>query len=1389
MEARLPYPGLRPFDRTESDIFFGREEQTDELLRRLNDSRLLAVIGPSGCGKSSLVRAGMIAALETGYMAKAGANWRVAIMRPGSACFRNLASALLETLPAQGSDAGLSAAFLESTLARGPLGLVEAVRETGLPPGENLLIVVDQFEEIFRFRREREDEADAFVSLLLESASQTELRIYIVITMRSDYIGDCAVFTGLPEALNSSQFLTPRLTRDQRRMAIIGPAAVFDAEVEPHLVNRILNEMGPEPDRLPVLQHALMRMWTCATEAVEAQAAVAVAGGAPGGLPGRGSRKIRVLTTHDYEAVGGLSNALSKHANEVLDSLSERQKWIAECMFRRLCQRTRAGRDVRRPATIGEVAAVAGVEISDVIPVADAFRAPENSFLVPPADVTLTPNRMLDITHESLIREWDRLSAWATREAESAQKYAFLNDTAALWIQGKAALWCTPNLENALEWQNQEHPTAEWARPYGGDFELSMRFLEQSRQARAETDALAEAERARELESTVQARMNRLLRGLSAALGAVVLILSAGIGGYYYLWVRQYSAQFNGFVKVSGAPRGIGELSSSRARRRAVSYRIMRKGRSGQVLAMMAVDSRGACSPENGVGTYIDQTADEPSSARECEWRFTYDGQGRIVYEMTYDRRGNLVWGLAYSPPEPGHQNVRDAYYVGPDGYPRRNAASFVHIVYDDRGLQREVDYRDRTGRAVQGPDRAFGQRLTYDAQGNVTELVSLGPDAQPMNDESGNAILRMKHDAMGNEVEGVAYDATGHVTLVKDGWSLRRCRYDDAGNTIEVAYYDDQARPTAQKDGYHRVTYAYDEAGSLVAVQYWDRAGKPASSVFGYSGWQARHDEHGHRTETRFAGPDGKPTLSKWGYAKWTQRYDEQGNEVESTYLDAQGRPTNCTEGYSKAVYQRDDRGRRKSTAYFEAGGAPTRNKGGYARWTSEYDNDGRQTRLAYYGEDGNPTLEEDGHASRSTRYDENGNEIEVQYFGVDGKPTAGYLGYAAWRGAYDLSGNRTKKEYLDANGAPVISAEGYAGYTAEYDYLGNPTKVTYRGKAGEPILASGGSAGWTAEYDSRGRETRRSYFGSHGEPVMQARHCAGYRVTYDQNGNVLGRSYFDTRDKPVLTADGYAKLTTSYDALSHPVETRYLGVTGEPVLLEGTYALITRRYDSHGNIIEQSYFGRNGEPVLVTLGYHTVRFVFDDRSHIVEVTYYDTKGNPVATSKGYGRLTRQWDRFGNMVEEATYGANGAPAAVNGCYKHLMQYDTLNRETEDVCIGLDLQRAAIRNDDAVPGGQWGFATQRTSYDARGRKAEVAFFDAADKPAMLFGNGQHRTRYGYDERGNKTEELYFGTDGNPAPFGYHEAERCSRWSGRYDLFGELIQPVCEPPKSAKPSGN
>ena len=118
--------------------------------------------------------------------------------------------------------------FLEATLRRGSLGIVDAVRYARIPHVDNLLVVVDQFEELFRFRRSRQidnsrDEAIAFVSLLLEATKQSALPIYVVLTMRSDFIGDCIEYPGLPDAVNNGQYLVPRMTRDQVRLAITGP--------------------------------------------------------------------------------------------------------------------------------------------------------------------------------------------------------------------------------------------------------------------------------------------------------------------------------------------------------------------------------------------------------------------------------------------------------------------------------------------------------------------------------------------------------------------------------------------------------------------------------------------------------------------------------------------------------------------------------------------------------------------------------------------------------------------------------------------------------------------------------------------------------------------------------------------------------------------------------------------------------------------------------------------------------------------------------------------------------------------------------------------------------------------------------------------------------------
>src|SRR6185295_15286777 len=240
---------------------FGREGQSDALISRLQRANFLAVVGTSGSGKSSLVRAGLLPALRGGMMAGAGSGWRISIMRPGSDPIGNLAIALAHEDVLLNAGGGLPAAeaqaVIDATLRRGALGLVEVARLARLAEHEKLLIVVDQFEELFRFRAARtastSDDASAFVKLLLEASQQSELSIYVVPTMRSDFLGDCAQFQGLPEAINDGQYLIPRMTRDERRFAITGPVGVTRGKITEPLVNRLMNDVGDNPDQLPIL--------------------------------------------------------------------------------------------------------------------------------------------------------------------------------------------------------------------------------------------------------------------------------------------------------------------------------------------------------------------------------------------------------------------------------------------------------------------------------------------------------------------------------------------------------------------------------------------------------------------------------------------------------------------------------------------------------------------------------------------------------------------------------------------------------------------------------------------------------------------------------------------------------------------------------------------------------------------------------------------------------------------------------------------------------------------------------------------------------------------------------------------------------------------------------
>ncbi len=453
-------------------------------------------------------------------MAGASSSWRIAVFRPGEDPIGHLAGAISarDILGVDDEEfVSTNRVLAEATLRRGSLGLADAVRQARIPKDDNLLVLVDQFEELFRFRRSRHahshDEAIAFVRLLLEATRQHEVPVYVVLTMRSDFIGDCMDFPGLSEAVNTGLYLVGRMSRDALRKAITGPVAVGGGSIAPRLVNRVLNDLGDDQDQLPRVQHALMRTWDHWEK------------------KGNTAEPIDV---EDYEAVGTFSNALSKHAEEAYqEAVANGAGRIAEHMFKALTDTFSDARGVRRPTSVSQLAGICETPESEIVSTVAIFRRAGRSFLMPPAAVTLGSRSIIDLSHESLMRCWDRLITWAEEERASADFYVRLSQAATWFKEGSAGLWRNPELELAQQWRQDNQPTSPWAKRYHEGFDLAVEFLDRSLEARTSEEKERERER------------RAKLRRVQITAGVLAVFLVAAVTAAYFAFTERSRAEGN----------------------------------------------------------------------------------------------------------------------------------------------------------------------------------------------------------------------------------------------------------------------------------------------------------------------------------------------------------------------------------------------------------------------------------------------------------------------------------------------------------------------------------------------------------------------------------------------------------------------------------------------------------------------------------------------------------------------------------------------------------------------------------------------------------------------------------------------------------------------------
>ncbi len=518
LSAEHPFPGLRPFDYGDAPYFFGRNEHVSSLYGLLEMSHLIAVIGSSGSGKSSLVRAGLLPLLQQESEDEAGRKWRVAVMTPGDHPVANLAEALSRHTHASADEAARATRFekINAELRRSRLGLSRALKESPELEGGTLLLVVDQFEEIFRFGASDEgegaltrsllrDEATFFVQLLLEGARTRAENIFVLLTMRSDFIGDCARFDELPEAVSAGQFLTPGLKRAERVQAIRGPIEKAGATIEPELVQLLVSDLGVELDQLPVLQHCLSRIWEKAGEGL-----------APGAQ--------RHLTRAHYDAVDRLSGALSQHANQISAELPGLDLAV-EQVFRALSERDKEGRATRRALPLEQLEDEAGVSRADLLKVINRFRADDCSFILPSPERVpeLAASTRIDVVHEALLRRWTKISSeaesvgggkegWLAAEDEDGRIFRALRD---LTTSAKGGdILPAEQVDARVKWWHARPRTVAWCKRYGGGYTLVEDLLARSLKNKADVEsaraAAAERDRQRETAERERAEKDRL---------------------------------------------------------------------------------------------------------------------------------------------------------------------------------------------------------------------------------------------------------------------------------------------------------------------------------------------------------------------------------------------------------------------------------------------------------------------------------------------------------------------------------------------------------------------------------------------------------------------------------------------------------------------------------------------------------------------------------------------------------------------------------------------------------------------------------------------------------------------------------------------------------------
>ena len=504
-----PFVGLRPYKIEEKNIFFGRERQVYDLLTLLQSNRIIALLGPTGCGKTSLLNAGLIPEILAGQNGLAGKDWVFTIFRPGSNPIANFSSAITKNnllnpsvqIPAD------EALKLENSLRTSNKSFINYFKNSEIAQKKNFLILVDQFEDIFKYPPEKESDINLFIDNLLRINYEQNLGIYVIFSLRNEYLGNLFPYRRLQELLNEFQYSIPRLRRADIEEILNKSSKIFPFQFDKNTLDYLHRGLSNDPRKTAHLQYLLFQALK--------------------------SNQNGALSEVAFENIGGFSNCFAQDLNEKYAQQSTDTKIIVEKLIKTISNIDEMG-SFKRPKKFEELVKLCECNASQLLSAITFFNNPEHQYLnqIPPVytansstkNLSLYNNDLLDINYPEFFKPWGFFHDWIETERESKEMYLRLVSDAQRYESGASGLLNPPELNIFQKWLETQNPSKIWANQYHPNFQMAIDFLNKS------IKAFEEEVKAKELAQ--KAKITAIQRRL-VMIAAVSLIFIGVVSGFW----------------------------------------------------------------------------------------------------------------------------------------------------------------------------------------------------------------------------------------------------------------------------------------------------------------------------------------------------------------------------------------------------------------------------------------------------------------------------------------------------------------------------------------------------------------------------------------------------------------------------------------------------------------------------------------------------------------------------------------------------------------------------------------------------------------------------------------------------------------------------------------